>query len=344
MSQQDHDRNNDVLKDKIAPPTGELPDPVGIITTPEEEVNEPMPTGKSPAPGPGSPRKFSISAGRIERPGKWVPYAMLLPSMALLIVFTIWPIINNVRQSFVSEETGEFTFANYTYYFTDEIMRANIIYTLEIVIVTVILVLVIGYLLALYMRFSKTRIAGVLRKIYILPRFVPGLVAVNGMITVIRDSGLINRIGRLFGQNWQLGLMYDMKGIILMNLWFNIPFVAMILASALSSIQDPAIEAARDVGANKLTIFGRFILPLTYKDILIAATFVFMGNISSFTTPYLMGGNHPKMLGIQIYTDFGNTRYERAAALAVIMFIFSGISAATYIYTNLRESEWERAR
>ena len=59
-------------------------------------------------------------------------------------------------------------------------------------------------------------------RLYLLPRFIPGLVAVNGMITVIRDSGLINRISRLLGMNLQLGLMYNGKGIVLMNLWFNI--------------------------------------------------------------------------------------------------------------------------
>lgn len=60
------------------------------------------------------------------------------------------------------------------------------------------------------------------------------MVAVNGMITVIRDSGLINRISQLFGLNIKLGLMYNGKGIVLMNLWFNIPFATMLLAAAMS--------------------------------------------------------------------------------------------------------------
>ncbi len=179
-------------------------------------------------------------------------------------------------------------------------------------------------------------------RLYLLPRFIPGLVAVNGMITVIRDSGLINRISRLLGMNLQLGLMYNGKGIVLMNLWFNIPFATMLMAAALSKIPDSTIEAARDAGAERFRILRQMILPLTYRDLFVAATFVFMSNISSFTTPYLMDGNNPQMMGISLYTQFNNGHYEKAAALSVIMFLFSVLSAAVYVYTNMKEYEWEK--
>ena len=84
------------------------------------------------------------------------------------------------------------------------------------------------------------------------------------------------------------------------------------------------------------------ILPLTYRDIFVAATFVFMSNISSFTTPYLMDGNNPQMMGISLYTQFNNGHYEKAAALSVIMFLFSVLSAIVYVYTNMKENEWEK--
>ena len=171
---------------------------------------------------------------------------------------------------------------------------------------------------------------------------IPGLVAVNGMITIIRDSGLINRIGQLFGLNIQLGLMYNEKGVIMMNLWFNIPFATMLLASAMSAIPDSIIEAAQDAGASKVKLFFSMILPLTYKDVFIAITFIFMSNIGSFTTPYLMDGNNPQMLGIALYSLFNNFHYERAAALSVIIFLFSVVSAVVYIHTNMKEQEWEK--
>jgi ABC-type spermidine/putrescine transport system permease subunit I len=128
-----------------------------------------------------------------------------------------------------------------------------------------------------------------------------------------------------------------------MNLWFNIAFATMIIVAALSGIPDSIVESARDVGAKKINVFFKMILPLSIKDVMIAMTFIFMSNVSSFTTPFVMGGNNPIMLGIYLRKQFSEySNYELAAALSVVMFLFSSVSAAIYIYTNLREKEWEK--
>ena len=272
---------------------------------------------------------------------KILPYLLVLPSMLLLVVVVLFPIISNIGRSFQLEEGG-MGLDNYIYFFTDPIQVNNILYTLKIVVITVVVCIVVAYLLAMYLRFSNSMVSKLIGNLYLLPRFIPGLVAVNGMITIIRDSGLINRIGQLFGLNIQLGLMYSEKGVIMMNLWFNIPFATMLLASAMSSIPDSIIEAAQDAGANKIKLFFNMILPLTYKDVFIAITFIFMSNIGSFTTPYLMDGNNPQMLGIALYSLFNNFHYERAAALSVIIFLFSAVSAVVYIHTNMKEQEWKK--
>lgn len=273
--------------------------------------------------------------------GKIFPYLLILPSLVILAGVVFYPIAASLLRSFQLEEGG-YGLDNYLYFFTDKIQRNNILYTLKIVIVTVVLAIGIACFLAVYLRFSNTWVSKVIGRLYLLPRFIPGLVAVNGMITVIRDSGLLNRISQLFGVDLQLGLMYNGKGIVLMNLWFNLPFATMLLAASLSKIQDSTIEAARDVGAGKLKILKNMILPLTYRDIFVSATFVFMSNISSFTTPYLMDGTNPQMMGISLYNQFNNGHYEKAAALSVIMFLFSLFSAIVYVYTNMKKSGWEK--
>ena len=190
------------------------------------------------------------------------------------------------------------------------------------VLVTVFLAIVIAYLLAMYLRFVKSPISRAIGNLYLVPRFVPGLVAVYAMITIIRDSGLINRISQLFGADVELGMMYHASGMITMNLWFNIPFAALMITAGLGAIPDSVIEGARDVGANRWKVFTSMVLPLSIKDVVIAGTFVFMSNVGSFTTPYLMGGNSPKMLGISLFDQFNKyQRYERAAALSVIIFL-----------------------
>jgi len=269
---------------------------------------------------------------------------MLAPALILALGIIIYPIINTIIRSFRSAEDGSFTFDNYIYIFTNETSVESIIYTLEIVVATVAGAIIISYLLALYLRFTDTKISKFIGTIYLLPRFVPTLVAVYAMITIIRDTGCINRISRLFGYDFKPGLMYNAKGIILMNLWFNIAFATMIIVAALSGIPDSIVESARDVGAKKLNVFFKMILPLSFKDVMIAMTFVFMSNVSSFTTPYVMGGSNPIMLGVYLRKQFSEySNYELTAALSVVMFIFSSVSAAIYIYTNLKEKEWEKS-
>lgn len=274
---------------------------------------------------------------------KLFPYLCILPATLLMCFVIVYPVLQSILQSF-QLENGGYGWDNYIYFFTDPIERENMIYTLEVVIATVVIAIVVSYFLAIYLRFSHSKISKLISKLYLLPRFIPSLVAVNGMITIIRDSGLINRLSQLVGLNIKLGLMYNGKGITMMNLWFNIPFATMLLAASMSKINDSTIEAARDVGASKMRILKDMIFPLTYRDMFVAATFVFMSNISSFTTPYLMDGTHPQMLGIELYNQFNNMHYEAAAALSVIMFLFSALSASVYVYTNMKEASWEKGK
>ena len=273
---------------------------------------------------------------------KLVAYGLVMPAFLVVMLTVAYPIISSVIQSFQDEETGGFTLDNYKYFFTDPAQVQNILYTLYVVIMTVVIALVVAYLLALYLRFMHSRIAKSIGTLYLLPRFVPAMCAVYAMITIIRDSGLINRIGQLFGLDISLGLMYDASGLILMNLWFNIPFAALMITAGLGAIPDSIIEGARDVGAGKFKVFTSMILPLSLKDVVIAGTFVFMTNVGSFTTPYLMGGNAPKMLGIALFDQFNRyLAYNRTAALSVIMFLICSVSAGVYIYTNLKENDWK---
>ena len=137
---------------------------------------------------------------------KILPYLLVLPSMLLLVVVVLFPIISNIGRSFQLEEGG-MGLDNYIYFFTDPIQVNNILYTLKIVVITVVVCIVVAYLLAMYLRFSNSMVSKLIGNLYLLPRFIPGLVAVNGMITIIRDSGLINRIGQRFGLTIQVGLV-----------------------------------------------------------------------------------------------------------------------------------------
>lgn len=272
---------------------------------------------------------------------KFKALLFVLPSFIIMFMVIIIPIINSIVLSFRNEDKGTYDFSNYISIFTDQNQIENIKYTLYIVIVTVILCVFISLFLAIFLRFSKSNAANFLEKIYIVPKFIPGIVAVYTLMLVIKDTGVINRFMMLFGIDFKPSLMFTAQGIILINLWFNIPFATMIIHSDLANIPDSIIESARDVGASRIKILKNMILPLSFRAILITATFVFMGNLGEFTTPFLIGTNSPRMLGVALQQEFSVfTNMPRAAAMSVMMFLLSAIIGFSYISSMMKEDKW----
>lgn len=274
----------------------------------------------------------------------WTPYVMVFPAFAVMMLVVVLPIINTILQSFQTVD-GTFTMANYQYFFTSKEAFQSLIFTAIEAFSTMLLAIIFSFLLALYLRFSKSKISRFIGRLYLLPRFIPGIVAVYAVMNIIKDAGFINRFLQLFGIAYKPGLLYDMKGIILCNLWFNIPFSAMLLSAALSAVADSYVENARDAGCSYWKIFQKIIWPLVYKDVIVAATFILMGQIGAFTIPYLTGPNNPKMLGILLYQQVNTyLDYQKAAALSVLMFLLCLGGAVVYIKSNMKEEVWEKGR
>lgn len=275
---------------------------------------------------------------------RWIPYLMVLPAFAVMMLVVVLPILNTVVQSFQTEG-GSFTLANYQYFFTSREAFESLIFTVVEALATMLLAILLSFLLALYLRFSKSKISRLIGRLYLLPRFIPGIVAVYAVMNIIKDAGFINRFLQIFGIVYKPGLLYDMKGIILCNLWFNIPFSAMLLSAALSSVADSYVESARDAGCSWWRVLRQIIWPLVYKDVIVAATFILMGQIGAFTIPYLTGPNNPKMLGILLYQQVNTyLDYQRAAALSVLMFVICLGGAVVYIKSNMKEEVWEKGK
>jgi putative spermidine/putrescine transport system permease protein len=262
---------------------------------------------------------------------------LVIPSFLLLFVTVVIPIIISFKES-LTNKSGGYDLSNYMYLFTDKQMRSNIIFTLEVTIISVILVLIISYLLAAYMRFNNGTMVKWIRNMYMIPIFIPSVIATYGLIQLLGNHGWVSRMLLLVNGGAMPRIIFDMKGIIIANLWFNIPFTTMLLGSALSAVPNSVIESAKDVGARKLQIFVRFILPLTYKTLLVAVTFVFMGVIGSFTAPFLIGANAPQMLGVSMEQVFGVFQEKQlAAAIAFFTFLLCSVMGYFYIRSMITE-------
>jgi ABC-type spermidine/putrescine transport system permease subunit I len=269
--------------------------------------------------------------------------ALVLPSFLVICLLVVYPITRSVALSFTDPATKSFSLVNYRQIFSEPFMVGNIKYTLVVVAITVAIVGVMSYLLSLYLTFTDSPFSRLIAKLYIIPRFIPTIVAVYAILNVIKDTGALNRIVLAwFGVDWKPSLMYTQKGIILSNVWFNIPFSTMLISAGLQGIPRSVIESARDVGAGKFRVFLSMILPLSFNDFLIAMTFVFMGNVAAFTTPYLIGARSPMMLGVAVQQEFSTFQnMERSAALSVFLFLLSSLMGGFYIYKSIKANKWE---
>ncbi|MGN7941024.1 ABC transporter permease subunit [Virgibacillus sp. 6R] len=261
---------------------------------------------------------------------------LVMPSFLTLLVLVIYPVALAIMESFQNEE-DVFSLENYIYIFTEPLILQNIQHTLIVTFVSCILTLGISYILAIYLNFSKSIVAKIINKLYFIPLFIPGVIAIYGFINFYRDNGWVSRI---IGADNMPSIIYDMKGLLMINVWFNIPFTTMLILSALQAIPHSVIESAKDAGATKIRLFLHFILPLSYKTMLVALTFLFMGLIGSFTAPFLVDRNAPQMLGVSMQQHFSvYNEIGQSSALAVFMFLLCSIVGYVYIHNNMKESK-----
>ena len=73
------------------------------------------------------------------------------------------------------------------------------------------------------------------------------------------------------------------------EIWVNVPFGVLMMASGLNSVPNALIEAARDSGASLPRTVARVLLPMNVIPTVIVATFTGIYVLGSFTVPYLTG-------------------------------------------------------
>jgi putative spermidine/putrescine transport system permease protein len=209
--------------------------------------------------------------------------------------------------------------------------------TLLVTAISVVLVLLVGYVLSLYVRFGVGRLPRVVQMLYLVPMFIPVVIASYGLIEFYVSNGFLQIILEHVGIHGYQSPMYAATGIIIGQVWVSIPFAVLLIGSGLDGVPPELIEAARDVGASLPRILWRIVTPLVTVPLLIVATFTFIGVIGSYTVPYLLGPNAPQMLGVAM-TAY-NGAYQRpqpAVAMAVMTFILAAVAGAIYVWGTSR--------
>lgn len=220
--------------------------------------------------------------------------------------------------------------------FASSFFRADLSITLWVTIVAVLLVLAIAYILALYVRFGHGPLVSAVSTLYLVPMFVPVVIASYAIITFYVDHGMLQSLLAALHLPYS-SPVYAAPGIVIGEVWTSIPFAVLLLGSGLDGLPQEMIEAAQDVGAGFFQILWRIILPLNIVPALIVATFTFIGVLGSFTVPYLIGPNAPQMFGVAMDAYFSSYQQPQpAVAIAILTFVIASVAGAVYVWATAR--------
>lgn len=293
----------------------------------------------------------------VDNKQQWKAWLYLSPAIVILLVFTVWPIINTVRMAFLEdykslEAAAGATFSIGTGNFVKVIQYKKFVTCLKNTVLLCVLTVPISTILALLIAVALNSIKPLqkcLQTIFFLP-YVTNSIAI-GMVfaamfnivgsfygtehEIIETAGIINNVIQFFGGkpvNWiNYGSTYaaNMTVMVIYIVWNALPFKILILLGGLQSINKQYYDAAKVDGTSRRRIFTRITVPLLSPMLAYVIITGFIGGFKEYTSivgifgenmgPADDAGRLNTMVGF-IYDALSKNNQGRASAAALILF------------------------
>jgi putative spermidine/putrescine transport system permease protein len=275
---------------------------------------------------------------------------LILPTVLVLTALFIGGFLFGILQSLgffsvIADEEQRISLDAYFAVFQNETVRAGIILTFRVALLSTILSTVIA--LAISLMISRTkRFQSILIAITQFNIPIPHVVAATGILLTFSQSGLVSRLSNHFGitegssgfpiiTNDPFGY-----GIIMSYLWKEIPFMCVLILSALRGPVTNLDETAKTLGASYSYRLRKIILPYIFPAILSGTIIVFAFSFGSYEVPYLLGEPYPSTVSVvayQLYTDRDLANRPTAMALATITSFVIGLLVYAYMLLTKQE-------
>jgi putrescine transport system permease protein len=168
------------------------------------------------------------------------------------------------------------------------------------------------------------------------------LIRVYAWIALLQPTGLINRTLEALGLiDAPLLLIYNGFSVVLGLVYGYLPFMILPLYGSLSQLDESLLEAAADLGARPVLVFGRVVLLLSLPGMAAGALLVFIPSIGEFVIPDLLGGAGTPMVGKVLWQEFFDN-VDWPAASAVAMVLVALLTAPLLLAQRLIERPVER--
>lgn len=266
--------------------------------------------------------KFRLSTGLL---------IFLTPVLLWLFLLIVIPHFELLLMSLRGEnDLGDpiWTLANYGAFFSDEIYWYTFVRTAGYALLVTFLTFAVTFPVAFYItKVVSKRVTTFLTILLLVPFWVSELVRVYGWMILLRESGVINHILMSIGLLEQpIEMLYNDISMIMGLVYTSMLFMVVPLISSLDGMDDSLIEAAHDLGASKLTIFFKIIIPYAAPGITSGSIVVFMLALGNYLTPNLMGGKNSLWFTEQIYNEFiASFNWNQGAAFGFLLLLLSSL-------------------
>ena len=276
------------------------------------------------------------------------PYLYQAPTIILLTVLMLYPIIVVVRYSLMdnvimNKHPAFVGFQNYVAVLSDATFRASVGNTLYFTVMSVIFHLIVGLAFAMLLnaKVVKPLVRSVLRVLYIMPWvFTATIIAIIWRL-LLNPSGVVNYMLQsmgIIGENieWFSSSAAAIHALTFVNIWAGYPFYMVSLLAGLQGIPSDLYEAAVIDGASEFQKFRHITIPQLSPIIISIAMLDFIWTMQVFSLVWMTTGGGPihatEVLGTYTYKlAFSTYQFSMASASAVIILVLSMSVAFFYV-------------
>ncbi len=198
-----------------------------------------------------------------------------------------------------------------------------LVLTLQLALVTTLILLVIGTPLAWWLARSKWRGKFIIEAMVALPLVLPPTVLGFYLLLMLGSNGPIGSLMQSLGAE---PLAFSFSGLVVGSVFYSLPFVVQPLHDAFASIGARPFEVAATLRASPLDRFFSIALPLARPGFLTACVLGFAHTIGEFGVVLMIGGNIPgetQVLSIAIYEHVEALDYANAHVLSGSLMLLS---------------------
>ena len=277
-----------------------------------------------------------------------IPYGYLSPTIVLIVVLMVVPIVMVISYSFrdnviVQEDSVFAGFANYTKVLTDPDFLTAVKNTAVFIVVSMVAHLVLG--LAFAMMLNTPMLSGVTKAIFRIVYILPWLFTIAVIAVIWRllldPSGVVNYVLHALGViqngvNWLGDPGKALWVITFVNIWSGYPFFMISLLAGLQGIPGELYEAAAVDGANPVQRFRNVTLPQLRPVIISMAVLDLIWTSQQFALIWMTTGGGPlhatEVLSTYTYKQaFSEYEFSTASAAAVVVLLLTMILAFFYV-------------